>query len=65
LDKVPEQLDHLQKDRQVLAAQGHTVGQECRSILAEIQRTLGTLQRNAADNARRKREAKREKGKHV
>jgi len=65
LDRVPEQLDGLQKDRQVLAAQGNTVGQECRSVLAEIQRTLNTLQRNAAENARRKREARRTKGKHL
>jgi hypothetical protein len=65
LERVPEQLDSLQKDRQVLAAQGNTVGQECRSVLAEIQRTLNTLQRNAAENARRKREARRTKGKHL
>src|SRR5262249_2383566 len=65
LDEVPGQLDHLQKDRQVLAAQGNTVSQECRSILAEIQRVLSTLQRNAAANARRKRESRREKGKHL
>ena len=64
-DKVPEQLDHLRKDRQVLTAQGNTVAQECRSILAEIQRVLSTLQRNAAANARRKQEAKRKKGKHL
>jgi hypothetical protein len=63
LDKVPEQLDTLQKDRQVLAAQGNTVAQECRSICADIQRALGQLQRNAADNVRRKQDAKREKGK--
>ena len=66
LDQVPELLDNLQKDRQVLAAQGNTVHQECRSICAEIQRTLSTLERNAADNARRKRDAKQErKGKYL
>lgn len=65
LDKVPEQLDNLQKDRQVLAAQGSAVGQECRSICAEIQRALSTLQRNAVANARRKRDARRKKGKHL
>jgi hypothetical protein len=53
----------LQKDRQVLFAQGNAVMQECRGIIAEIQRAAGTLQRNAADNARRKREASRQKGK--
>lgn len=64
VDKVREQLEHLQKDRQVLFAQGNAVAQECRGILAEIQRALSTLQRNAADNAKRKRDAKRQKGKH-
>jgi len=61
---VREQLEHLQKERQVLFAQGNAVYQECRGILGEIQRALGALQRNAADNARRKRSASREKGKH-
>jgi len=64
VDKVREQLEHLQKDRQVLFAQGNAVYQECRGITGEIQRALSTLQRNAADNARRKRDAKRQKGKH-
>lgn len=63
VDQVREQLEHLQKDRQVLFAQGNAVLQECRGIIAEIQRAAGTLQRNAADNARRKREASRQKGK--
>lgn len=62
---VREQLGHLQKDRQVLFQQGNAVNQECRGILAEIQRALGTLQRNAAENARRKRSAGRQKGKHL
>jgi hypothetical protein len=64
VDQVREQLGHLQKDRQVLFAQGNSVSQECRGIIAEIQRALSTLQRNAADNARRKRSAGREKGKY-
>jgi hypothetical protein len=64
VDKVREQLEHLQKDRQVLFAQGNAVYQECRAIIGEINRALSTLQRNAADNARRKRDAKRQKGKH-
>lgn len=63
-DEVREQLEHLQKDRQVLLAQGTTVQQECRGITAEVNRALGTLQRNAADRARKKREAQRQKGKH-
>jgi hypothetical protein len=65
LDEVREQLGHLQKDRQVLFAQGNSVNQECRGILAEIQRAFSTLQRNAADRARQKRSAGREKGKHL
>jgi hypothetical protein len=64
LDKLREQLEHLQKDRQVLFAQGNAVYQECRGITSEIQRALSTLQRNSADNARKKRSAKREKGKY-
>jgi hypothetical protein len=63
VDEVRKQLEHLQKDRQVLFAQGNTVYQECRGIASEIQRVLSTLQRNAADNARRKRDSKRTKGK--
>jgi uncharacterized protein YoxC len=63
VDQVREQLEHLQKDRQVLFAQGNAVSQECRGILAEIQRAVSTLQRNAADNARRKQDARRQKGK--
>jgi chromosome segregation ATPase len=64
MDKTREELEHFQKDRQVLFAQGNTVYQECRGISGEIQRALSTLQRNAADNAFRKRSAKREKGKY-
>jgi len=63
LDRVREQLEHFQKDRQLLFAQGNAVYQECRGIIAEIQRALSTVQRNAADRARAKRSAKREKGK--
>lgn len=62
VDKVRGELEHLRKDRQLLFAQGNAVQQECRGILAEVQRALSTLQRNAADNARRKRDAKRQKG---
>jgi hypothetical protein len=64
MDQLRRDLEHLQKDRQVLFGQGSSVQQECRGFLAEIQRCLAALQRNAADNARRKRSASREKGKH-
>lgn len=62
-DRVREELEHLQKDRQVLTAQGNAALQEGRGLAAEVQRALGTLQRNAADRARAKRSAGREKGK--
>ena len=64
VDRVRERLEHLQKDRQVLLATGNAVQQECRAILGEIQRAAGALQRNAAERARQKRSAGREKGKH-
>jgi hypothetical protein len=65
LDQVRERLEHLQKDRQVLFAQGNAVNQEGRVILAEIQRALSNLQRNAKDRARQKRSTGRDKGKHL
>lgn len=64
VDQFRERLEHLQKDRQVLLATGNAVHQECRGILGEIQRATSTLQRNAAERARQKRSAGREKGKH-
>jgi hypothetical protein len=64
VDSVREQLEHFQKSRQVLFAQGNSVYQECRGILGEISRALSALQRNAAERAREKRRAGREKGKH-
>ena len=65
LDQVRERLEHLQKDRQVLFGQGNAVSQECRGVLAEIQRAFSALQRNAADRARKEREARRTKGKYL
>jgi hypothetical protein len=65
MDQVRDQLNHLQKDRQVLFAQGNSVYQEGRGFLQEVQRAVTTLQRNAADRARAKRSAGREKGKHL
>jgi uncharacterized protein YoxC len=64
MDQISDQIDFLQKDRQVLAMQGNTVYQECRGIMAEINRALSDLQRNAAARARANRDAKREKGKY-
>jgi hypothetical protein len=63
MDQVPEQLDNLLKDRQILTAHGVAVHQECKTISADIQGALRTLQSNAAGNARRKRDANRAGGK--
>jgi hypothetical protein len=60
MDKVLEQLEYFQKDRQVLSAHGVTVCNECKRITADVQGTLRTLQANAAANAIRK---KRDAGK--
>jgi hypothetical protein len=63
MDKVLEQLESLQKDRQVLSAHGATVLHECKSITADVQGALRTLQSNAAANASKKKSAKRAQGK--
>jgi hypothetical protein len=57
MDQVAEQLDNLLKDRQVLSAHGVSVSQECKSIAADVQGTLRTLQSNAAANAAKKKNA--------
>jgi hypothetical protein len=62
MEKLPVELEHLLKDRQVLSAQGVAVYQECTSISADIQGALRTLQMNAAANARKKRSATQAKG---
>jgi hypothetical protein len=61
--KVSEQLEILLKNRQILAAQGATINQECKNVLMDIQGALRTLQNNAAANAQRKRDANRAGGK--
>jgi hypothetical protein len=63
MDKVPEQLEHLLKERQVLSAHGVAVSQECSTICADIQSALRTLQSNAVAKAREKMSASRAKGK--
>jgi hypothetical protein len=55
IDKVPDQLENLLKDRQILSAHGVTVYQECKTITASIQGALRTLQSNAAAKATKKR----------
>jgi hypothetical protein len=66
MNKVLEQLENMQKDRQVLSAHGVTIHQECKSISAEVQGALRTLQSNAAakaGNAHKKKGATGAKGK--
>src|SRR5207248_3332922 len=63
MDKVQRQLDNLLKDRQVLAAQGVAVDQECKRVSADVQGALRTLQNNAAAKALQKKAAARAKGK--
>lgn len=53
MDKVLTQLENMQKDRQILAAHAATVYHDCKSIAADVQRALRTLQSNAA-NVRKK-----------
>jgi len=63
MDQVVGQLESLLKDRQVLSAHCVSVYQECKSISAELQGTLRTLQSNAAANATKKRGATGARGK--
>jgi hypothetical protein len=65
MDQLPEQLESLLKDRQVLSAHGVTVMQECKSISAQLEGALRTLQSNATANAQRKRREFGKKGKFV
>jgi len=57
LDEIAEQMESVLKNRQVLAMQGASLHQECKTIAAEVQGALGTLQRNAAAKATKKRAA--------
>ncbi len=55
MDRVPDQLEKLLKDRQVLSAHGVTVFQEGKVVAAEVQSALRTLRSNAAFNGQKKR----------
>ena len=63
IEKLPELLENLQKDRQILSGQGMAVYQECKGVSATIQGALRTLQMNAASNAQKKRGAANAKNK--
>jgi chaperonin cofactor prefoldin len=65
IDKVLEELEFLRKDRQVLSTHGATVYQECKSIVADVEGALRTLQRNAAARPAKKRGATGAQGKSV
>jgi hypothetical protein len=65
MDKVVEQLDNLLKDRQVLSAHGTSIYQECKSIAADVQGALRTLQSNAATRAVKNRGATGVRGKSL
>jgi hypothetical protein len=54
IDEVMAQFEGLLKDRQTLYALGTSVYQDCKSICADCQGALRTLQSNAAANASRK-----------
>jgi hypothetical protein len=63
LEEAVVQFESLLKDRQNLAASGTSVLQECKTVHADYQSALRTLQVNASANAARKRDAYRSKGK--
>ena len=65
MDRILEQLENLRKDRQVLAAQGVTVYQDCRRIAGDVQAALRTLLSNSAANAITKKRARNAKGKFI
>jgi hypothetical protein len=55
MDRLMEQLDNLLKDRQVLSGHGMSVYQDCKSVSADVQGALRTVQTSAAANATKKR----------
>jgi hypothetical protein len=63
MDKVLEQLEYLQKDRQVLTSLGNAVYHESKSIAAAVQGALKILQANAAAKAKQKKNEGNSKGK--
>src|SRR5216684_4829597 len=63
IDKVLEELEFWRKDLQVLSGQGVTVYQECKSISADVETALRTLQKNAAARPAKKKGATGAKGK--
>ncbi len=54
LEDVLKQLEAMRKDRQILAAHGKTIYQECKGISAELQAAMRALHQNAAKAQRKK-----------
>jgi hypothetical protein len=65
MNKLPDQLDSLLKDRQAIFAQGSAVYQDGKSVSAEVQGVLRTLKSNAAANAIKKRGKTNTRGKSL
>ena len=65
MDEFHEQLEHLQKDRRVLAAEGATVFQECRGIISEIQRAFRRSREMRSPTHPASGAHSRERGKHI
>lgn len=63
IDQVLEEIENLRKDRQVLSGDGMAVYQECKTIVADVQASLRTLQINAIARPAKKRGATGAKGK--
>jgi uncharacterized protein YoxC len=64
-DQVSQELENLRKDLQVLSAQGVSVCQECKTVLADVQGALRRLQVNAAVRASKKKGGTGAKGKSL
>ena len=62
-EQLLRELESLRKARQVLAAQGTAVYQECRAIASDVQGALRRLQANAATRAAQKKGGPGRKGK--
>jgi hypothetical protein len=64
MDRAADHLENLLKDRQVFSAQGMSVYQECKGLVAAVEAALRTLQITAAANATKKRREMAKKGKY-
>ncbi len=64
-DQVSQELEILRKDLLVLSAQGVTVYQECKAVLADVEGTLRRVQVNAAVRASKKKGGTGAKGKSL